>query len=139
MGRHTRIQAKRGPKTSEKAKESAQTEQSAPGSLMDEADRLLQTALVEARRSLEAIQETRDAGDMSPALAREQAALNRSIAQVTSEIRQREKHSKERIRSFSESERHELVIQYIRELDYDGRQLFRKQLDEDDEEGGLLS
>ena len=85
------------------------------------------------------ISETREAGDASPALARELANLNRSMASLSAEHRQRESHVVKQVERLTPEDTHRFVAEYLRELEYDGRQIFREILIELDGERSLFS
>lgn len=108
-------------------------------SLMDQVGDLLQDSIDGARKILEGIDTSTEAGETSPALAREAANLNRAIAAISTELRQREKHIKDTVKQMSPAEIHAMVAEYLREIDHDGRKIFRDIIIELDGEKSLFS
>jgi glycerate-2-kinase len=100
---------------------------------------LLQNQLNFLQRLQTAADEAISAGKVSPTFIREARDISKAIASVVTEQRKWEKHEKDRVQIMTPQETHELVAEYLRECDYDGRKVFRDIIIELDGERSLLS
>ena len=113
MGRHTKL-----PPTT-KAKKPRKRRQATPAEPVDplaQRAALLQHELAATRGMCEAIDKVLEAGEATPALARERAGLVRSMAQISAEMRQIEKQQSENDAALKPAEVDELVAEYLREI-----------------------
>lgn len=78
-------------------------------------------------------------GMVTPAMVNSLANMRRANIAQQAEHRQKERHARDMVAAMTPEQRHRLVAEYLRELDYDGRAIFREILAELDEDGGLLS
>jgi hypothetical protein len=103
-----------------------------------EADKLLKRAVSHLQLLLSACEATLKEGGASPALARESAGVARSIATLSSEMRQQEKHLQQLVDRMSPSEADAAMEQYLRDLPLDRLDRFKSLLDELTSSGSVL-
>lgn len=77
-------------------------------------------------------------GKYSAQLGSHLAYLTKHAAQILAELRKLEAHDRRMVDQMPSAERHALVAEYLRELDRDGRIVFRGILDELDAEESVL-
>ncbi len=100
---------------------------------------LLKEQIVFLRRLQSAADLVIGDGGMSTTFLREARDISKSIASVVTEQRKWEKHEKDRVQALTPEETHMLVAEYLKEIDYDGRKIFRDIIIEFDGERSLLA
>jgi hypothetical protein len=110
----------------------------APALAKPSPDALLQRAVDHLVLLLAACEATLLAGEASPALARESAGVARSIATLSSEQRQQEKHLQQLVDRMSPSEADDAMERYLRDLPLDRLGRFKSLLDELTNAGSVL-
>ena len=77
-------------------------------------------------------------GFIDPSCLKDLAGVSRALATTTSEIRQRERHTKLKMSKMTDAQRDEAMKSYIADLPKDRRDALRKMIDELDSQENVL-
>jgi hypothetical protein len=106
---------------------------------LEEANQLSRDTIGHLRALMSTVEASINAGQVTPALARESSGIARALTALMAELRQQEKHHRQMIDRLTAEERTQLVIAFVREQTAESRVAFRRLLDELDQADQLLS
>ena len=137
MAKHTTLAPAKRPKkrATKREQPKAAPSPSSPASRLA----MLAGELASVQTMSEAIARTLEAGDATPALARERASLVRSMSGLSAEMRQLEKHEAKLDKDISPGEFDALVLEYLTEIPRERREDLLRRLTERVGDRSLLS